>query len=142
MLIITYINIALYNFQVSILFQDILSHPRGQGVGQYIDIGNLEIYFTILYTADLNCNICNDVSLRVCNYRTQFVSLFSQLLHPVERTAGLEPLDLLLVERVVQMDLVHGPVLMLQLAHDGLKQNFNSGNFPTIQHVHQHTTSD
>lgn len=51
-----------------------------------------------------------------------FHLLLLQLLHPVERRAGLEPFDLLLIHGVVQLDSVCTSVLMVQFTNNGLKQ--------------------
>lgn len=53
--------------------------------------------------------------------RSKALSLLLQLLHSVQRTAGAEPLDLGLVEGVVQEDGLLGPVGMLDDAFQGLQ---------------------
>ena len=60
----------------------------------------------------------------------QFVCLFSvqDLSHSVESAAGLEPLDLALVHRVLQLDLVHRSIGVLHVALDRLFYHHEQNN--------------
>jgi hypothetical protein len=57
---------------------------------------------------------------------SQLIFLRSKdLLHLVEGRSGLEPFDLLLVERVIQGDVLCRAVAVLDRGDDGLKSNYD-----------------